>query len=234
MNVLAFDTCLGACSAAVLLGPPQIASAQLVWRHERMATGQAERLMPMIEEVLREAGVPVGGLDAIAVTEGPGTFTGIRVGVAAARGLALATGLPIRATTSLHVIAHQAISEIGDAISGRQLAVCVDGRAGQAWVQVFDSRDGEPVTAPGLMAPAEAVQLCPGDDLFCVGSAGSALADAVRAQGGKAEAALPDVQPDARTLAGMASALKVRKPLLPLYLRAPDAKPQIGKALPRA
>src|SRR5690606_21629765 len=120
MNVLAFDTCFGACSAAILW------NGQLTWRYEEMATGQAERLIPMIGEVLDQSGASLRDLDTIAVTEGPWTFTGTRVGVAAARGLALATGLPIRATTSLHVMAHRAISELGEAAAGSVLAVCVD------------------------------------------------------------------------------------------------------------
>lgn len=235
MNILAFDTCLGACSAAILIGEQAIASRRLVWRHERMTTGHAERLMPMIDEVLREAGRTVGSLDAIAVTEGPGTFTGIRVGVAAARGLALATGLPIRATTCLHVMAHQAIAELGEVIAGRQLAVCMDGRAGQAWVQVFEGRSGEPVSLARLMPPEEAVGLCVGDeDVVCIGSAGTALAGALQGAGRPAEAMLADLQPDARMLVAIAPSLEVAKPLLPLYLRAPDAKPQIDKSLPRA
>jgi len=233
MNVLAFDTCLGACSAAVLLAGGD-ASSRLFWRHERMATGQAERLMPMIDEVLRESGRTVGSLDAIAVTEGPGTFTGIRVGVAAARGLALATGLPVRATTALHVMAHQAIAERADSVDDRQLAVCVDGRAGQVWVQVFDGRTGDAATPAALMTPREATALCAGDDVLCVGSAGAALANALQETGRRAEPMLADLQPDARMLARLAPSLEVRQPLLPLYLRAPDAKPQIGKALPRA
>src|SRR5690606_4397524 len=116
MNILAFDTCFGACSAAMLWhdatpsGEGGAAGSRIVWRYEEMATGHAERLIPMIDEVLRESGQSLKTLDAIAVTEGPGTFTGIRVGVAAARGLALATALPIRATTSLHVIAHRALA----------------------------------------------------------------------------------------------------------------------------
>ncbi len=101
MNVLAIDTCFGACSAAVglSLGESRQSSSrhpnQLFCRYEEMATGHAERLMPMIEEVMHDAGRTFAELDAIAVTEVPGSFTGLRVGVAAARALALATGLPI-------------------------------------------------------------------------------------------------------------------------------------------
>src|SRR5690606_26907179 len=132
-----FDTgCCGRSVGVVWREPASSADARsehLVGRYEEMATGQAERLMPMIDEVLRESGRKLQDLDAIAVTEGPGTFTGVRVGVAAARGLALATGLPIRATTSLHVMAHRALAEVGRAFPEGLLAVSVDARGGQVF-----------------------------------------------------------------------------------------------------
>lgn len=240
MNVLAFDTCFGACSAAVLWrdsassGEEAGANSRIIWRYEEMATGHAERLIPMIDEVLRESGRSLESLDAIAVTEGPGTFTGIRVGVAAARGLALASCLPIRATTSLHVMAHQALAELGAAVAGRALAVCVDARAGQVFVQVFEAALGEPLTQAAVMAPEDAAALCPGATLLCAGSGGAAVVEAALRSGRDVEARLPLLQPDARSLAQLAPALPVRKPLVPLYLRQPDAKPQTGKSLPRA
>ena len=85
-----------------------------------------------------------------------------------------------------------------------------------------------------VMPPSEAAGLCAGDDIVCVGSAGAALAGVLTDAGRRADARMLDLQPDARMLAVLAPALEVRKPLLPLYLRAPDAKPQIGKSLPRA
>src|SRR5690606_8910842 len=131
-NVLAFDTCFGACSAAVMWHQVRPEGGEpvehIVGRYEEMATGQAERLMPMIDEVLRESDLAVKDLDAIAVTEGPGTFTGTRVGIAAARGLALASGLPIRATTSLHVMAQRVLAKLDGVSAEGVLAVCVDAR----------------------------------------------------------------------------------------------------------
>lgn len=242
MKVLAFDTCFGACSAAVLWHDSASQGAEattmrelVVWRYEEMSTGHAERLMPMIDEILRESGQRLGGLDAIAVTEGPGTFTGIRVGVAAARGLALATGLPIRATTSLQVMAHRALADLETAtMSGRVLAVCIDARAGQVFVQMFTGESADPTTNAAVMPPSAAAELCGTTPLLCVGSGGQAVMKAALDAGRDAEARLPQLQPDARTLARLAPKLPERKPLVPLYLRPPDAKPQIGKSLPRA
>jgi tRNA threonylcarbamoyladenosine biosynthesis protein TsaB len=239
MNLLAFDTCFGTCSVAVrwqegatsgaggLLPPPLLIS-----RNEQISIGHAERLLPMIGEVMREFGRGFEALDAIVVTEGPGTFTGVRVGVAAARGLALATSLPIRATTSLHVIAHQALRMLADAASGRVLAVAIDARAGQVFLQTF-SDDGGILMPAGLMTPEEAVAHCAGADVVCVGSGGPAVASAARRVGRAADALLPNLQPDARVLLELAPGLRERKPLHPLYLRLPDAKPQSGKGLPR-
>ena len=228
MNVLAFDTCFGACSAAALW------NGQLTWRYEEMATGQAERLVPMIGEVLEESGARLPDLDTIAVTEGPGTFTGTRVSVAAARGLALATNLPIRAASSLHVMARRAFSELGDVAAGLTLAVCVDARGGQVFVQLFDPETDEPITQAAVMAPDAAAALGASAPLLCVGSGGLTVSEAALKTGRKAEARLPALQPDARYLAGLAASLPIRDPLVPLYLRPPDAKPQTGKSLPRA
>lgn len=233
MNVLAFDTCLGACSV-VLAWTDRDGERHVVRRHETMATGHAERLMPMIGEVMAEAGRPLDGLDAIAVTEGPGTFTGIRIGVAAARGLALAARLPIRATSSLHVMAAQAITLLGTATADRQIAVATDARNGQIYVQFFDGCSGDPMTSAALTTPAQAAGECSGKSLVCVGSAAGLLAAGVEKAGIAVEIRLPELQPDARILAELAPKLPERKPLVPLYLRLPDAKPQIGKSIPRA
>lgn len=234
MNVLAFDTCFGACSVAVLWRDTATSADTVASRYQEMTAGHAERLMPMIDEVLRESGRNLRALDAIAVTAGPGTFTGIRVGVAAARGLALATGLPFRATTSLHVMAKQALAEIDAADDGRSLAVCMDARLGQVFIQIFDVTGCEPVTDAAVLPPEDVAGLCPGAPLLCVGSGSTAVAEAALRFGREAESRLPALQPDARFLARLAPALPVVKPLVPLYLRVPDAKPQTGKSLPRA
>jgi tRNA threonylcarbamoyladenosine biosynthesis protein TsaB len=108
MNVLAFDTCFGAVSAAV-----RWKSARGEWllreAYEPLTVGHAERLLPMIDDVMIGSGLTYQQLDRIAVTIGPGGFTGLRVGVAAARAMALATGKPVVGLTSLAAMAERAI-----------------------------------------------------------------------------------------------------------------------------
>ena len=239
MNVIAFDTCLGACSAAVRWldriepGPPEVHHWREATRYEELATGHAERLMPMIRDILDESGRRIQDLDAIAVTEGPGTFTGIRLGVAAARALALATGLPVRTTTSLHVIAVQAKDELGDECLDHKIAVCADARNKQVFVQLFGDTAASPLMGAQLLTPESAAALKPGVPLICVGSAAEFVAEAARRSGRQVTVRLPRIQPNARHLAVLAHALEVRKALRPLYLRAPDAKPPSGMSLSR-
>jgi tRNA threonylcarbamoyladenosine biosynthesis protein TsaB len=238
MNVLAFDTCFGACSAAVRFSAASKKNDagedfSISFQYEEMATGHAERLMPMIDEVLRDAGCTFGDLDTIAVTEGPGSFTGLRVGVAAARSFALAAGLPIRATSSLHVMAHREARQIQGMPGDTALAICVDARNNQVYAQLF-SAALDVLTSPMIMSPPQVAALVAPSPLLVLGSGAQLVAEAAHGIGRKVEARAPELLPDARDLATMAPVLPVRKPLIPVYLRAPDAKPQTGKSLPRA
>ncbi|MFY2823627.1 tRNA (adenosine(37)-N6)-threonylcarbamoyltransferase complex dimerization subunit type 1 TsaB [Ruegeria sp. MALMAid1280] len=104
--ILAFDTSAAHCAAALLRG-----DSILVSRTESMSRGQAERLMPLLQEVLAEAGCTWRDLTAIGVGIGPGNFTGIRISVSAARGLALGLGIP-----AVGVSGFDALAEIGDGL----------------------------------------------------------------------------------------------------------------------
>ena len=232
MNVLAFDTCFDACSVCVAQtrdeGAVELASAL-----ERFETGHAERLLPMIEEVMRRAGVTFEGIDRLAVTVGPGTFTGTRIGVAAARGLALSTGIAVVGASSLAVMAETARRELS-LPQDADLAVAVDARRGQAYVQLFGASALQPKSPPQLLAVEDASWNGDGP-LIVVGSAAEAVAAAAAAAGRSVTARLPELLPDAAALARMAIALPASQaPLVPLYLRPPDAKPQDGKSIARA
>lgn len=128
--ILAFDTSGPYCTAALLRGDCILAT-----RHEDMARGQAERLMPLIAEVLADAGLVASDLDALAVGIGPGNFTGIRLSVAAARGLSLSLGIP-----AIGVSVLEANAETGP----RPMLATQDARRGAVYAQRFDSDGAAP------------------------------------------------------------------------------------------
>ncbi|MGQ0672991.1 MAG: tRNA (adenosine(37)-N6)-threonylcarbamoyltransferase complex dimerization subunit type 1 TsaB [Hyphomicrobium sp.] len=232
MNILAFDTCLAACSVAV--GRDIGGAAPLVVaRFEPMATGQAERLLPMIGEALREAGLALAEIDRIAVTNGPGTFTGTRIAVSAARALALPRGLEIVVFSSLETMAlHGAIGEVPP---GTDLAVAMNAHRGEVYVQLFDGRTRSAATAPALIGVERAAAHWSGREVLAVGSGAHLIAEADTAGGSRITTALPDLLPSAEhVLKAATGKTPLAEPLRPLYLRAADAKPQAGKSLERA
>lgn len=224
MNVLAFDTCLGAVSAAVRWHGAD--RWLLREAYEPRSTGHAERLMPMIAEVMEESGLDFPALDRIAVTVGPGGFTSVRVGVSAARALALATGKPVVATTSLAVMAHRAEELLEGVAERRRLVVAVDAHRGALYVQGFGGDRAQTSEAALLLSPQEAADRIGREATLIVGSAGPALAALACEAGGDAQHRLPDLQPHARSLAVMAPWLAPISPVRPLYLRPPDARAQ--------
>ncbi len=235
MNVLAFDTCFGAVSAAV-----RWKSARGEWLlrepYEPLTTGHAERLLPMIDDVMTGAGLTFQQLDRIAVTIGPGGFTGLRVGVAAARAIALATGKPVVGLTSLAAMAERANLLLGKRRGNRPLVIAVDARRGAVYVQVFGENSGDPLTPPALLDIAEAGGVLPAGPLVMAGSGASLLLAAVARSDlarSDLESVLPDLQPHARQLALLASVLPPLHPVKPLYLRPADAKPPSQPPLPR-
>src|SRR5260221_6327944 len=153
MIVLALDSSAAACSVAIRDGT----GALLAHRFEAMMRGHAELLMPMVREAMTEAGVDFAALSLIAATTGPGSFTGIRVGLAASRGLALASGLPVLGVTAFDAIA---AAVPPSELAGRSLLVAIDSRRGDFFVQVF-AADGTPRTAPSAATPDGLAGLLP-------------------------------------------------------------------------
>ena len=203
---------------------------QLREDYREMQSGHAEALIPMIAELMASSSLSFADLRRIAVTIGPGSFTGVRIGLSAARGLKLALGLPVVTLTSLAVMAYRADTQLegghfGVVRKGAALAVCMDARAGRLYAQAFGASVAEPLTAPTLCAPAELAEALAGHRIVAVGSGGALLVEAALAMGGAVVAALPGLQPHARHLAQLADAAPVTERLDPLYLRGTDAKP---------
>ena len=142
MKCLVLDTALSACSAALVDGDTVRSN-----RFEAMQKGHAEALLPMIDEVLAEAGCSYKDLDRLAVTVGPGAFTGLRIGLSTARGLAVALDLPLAGVTTLEALA---VAAANAEPSDQDIAVAIDARRGQVYFQIF---------APDLTprGPAEAI-----------------------------------------------------------------------------
>ncbi len=210
MIVLGLDTCLSSCSVAVLDGERVLASAR-----EVMARGHQERLARMAQQVMAEADLAFDKLGRIAVTVGPGSFTGLRVGIAFAKGLALALDLPAVGIGTLEALAAEAGQD-----SGRLVFPAIDARRGQLYLQAFE--DGRALMAPDALtaevAAARLAELSQGQPFTLVGSGAALLADL-----SPAARIVPAEGADARTVARLAAG-REPAPLKPLYLRAPDAK----------
>ncbi len=231
MTILAFDTCFDACSVALLPG----GNDPIVWRFEAMPTGHAERLVPMIGEVVTQSGLSFEQIDRIAVTVGPGTFTGTRIGVAAARALALALDRPVTAETSLSVMAEELADESvdGDAAAEQEILIAMDARRDEVYCQLFRGRDA--LTAPAVLPPRTAAGLGRAEiALTAAGSGADAIAAAAGELGRPVRAMRGGLLPSAFFLAKRAAQRPTSSDTVaPLYLRPADAKPQIGKSIPR-
>jgi tRNA threonylcarbamoyladenosine biosynthesis protein TsaB len=226
MRILAIDTALEACSAAVL----DTERASVAARESRpMVRGHAEALIPLIARLLERAGLDVAEIDRIAVTTGPGSFTGLRVGIAAARGIALATGKPAVGLTTLAAYAAPFIA----ADDTLPVVVAIDARHGHVYLQVFGP-SGRTLVAPRLAPLREALRASATGAPRLVGTAATMLAAAwpsgERAPTAVEQRPAPDIDWVARL---GAAAVETGSPPKPLYLRAPDAQPQDAAQLAR-
>jgi tRNA threonylcarbamoyladenosine biosynthesis protein TsaB len=216
--LLALDTALGACSVALLDGD-QVRAHIL----ERMERGHAERLAPMVDEAMKAAKADFAHLTRLAVTTGPGTFTGQRVGLAFMRGLRLALQIPLVGVTTLDAMAEAAMAETGKA----RAAAIHDARRGEAYLLL---KEGEVIIQPpAVLLFADALARIKSFGPCAIAGTGAPQAHA--ALGGGFDLSRIR-QPDALWVARLALRMPVPKDVPgPLYLRAPDAKLPGGKAL---
>lgn len=219
LKILALDTATTACSVALNIDGDTVA-----WRFEAMGRGHSEALMPMVVDVLAEAGLAAKDCDLIAVTRGPGGFTGLRIGLAAARGLALAAGVTCVGVATTEAIAEAARAEAG---ADQAVLVALDSKRADVFVQLVDA-DGKARSEPQAVGLDGVAAWLDEFDLkaqpLVVGDAAERVLEqldstAIRGHSG-------DI-PDAKQVAFLAwrqaqSGVAFSAPS-PLYLRPPDA-----------
>ncbi|MGE4279096.1 MAG: tRNA (adenosine(37)-N6)-threonylcarbamoyltransferase complex dimerization subunit type 1 TsaB [Magnetospirillum sp.] len=167
MLILALDSAGSACSAALWRD-----GAVLARRFAVMARGQSEVLVPMVGEVMAQAGIDFAAVDLLAVSVGPGAFTGIRIGLATARALALAADKKVAGIATTHAVAAAVPL---DQRQGRDILVVVDSRRSELWVQRFDAQ-ARPLGPIQALLPEQVAALMTGS-LILAGDGAALVAD---------------------------------------------------------
>lgn len=250
-KILALEAAGAACSAAVWSDGAVAARC-----FEAMSRGQSERLVPMAEEVMRQAALDYGQLDAVAVTLGPGGFTGVRIGLATARAFALALSKPVIGISSFEAVAGMVMagpvtagpvtaeSTSHEICGDRTLVVALEAKRADLYVQAFvlqeaAAPDGAAsarwcaVTEPAALMPEDLDACLPEGPLLVLGDAAGPAAGALAAAGRSVELGQGDGLADAAVVAALAA----ERPLpeagapapAPLYLRAPDVTLPAGR-----
>jgi len=223
MRILAIDTALSACAACVMdAGAPEPISYETIV----MERGHAEALLPLVDRVVSKAEGGFSGLDRVAVTVGPGSYTGLRVGIAAARAIGLAAQVPVVGVTTLSALLAALIADD----NRRVLAAAIDARHGQVYFQSI-APGGQSIVAPTLVRVREAARLIGSGPTAIVGSgAGAVAAETAGVEVAVQAKSFPDILWVARL--GLVADPSTALPK-PLYLRGPDAKPQDQARLTR-
>jgi tRNA threonylcarbamoyladenosine biosynthesis protein TsaB len=226
MLILAIDTALDACAAVVLDTDNDKVIAQ---ESAAMKRGHAEALMPLVGRVMKQSGIGFAALDRVAATTGPGSFTGLRVGLSAARGIGLAAGKPVVGITTLTAFAAPHVSEHGE----HPVISAIDARHEHVYLQVVSGHGG-PLVTPRLAPIAEALDASRFGAPLLAGNAANMLAERWPKDAPAPVKVEQRPAPDILWVAWLAAAVDpaIATPR-PFYLRAPDAKPPADR-LPRA
>jgi tRNA threonylcarbamoyladenosine biosynthesis protein TsaB len=226
MLILAIDTALDACAAAVLDTDKNNVIAQ---ESQTMKRGHAEALMPLVARVMKQSGIAFAALDRVAATTGPGSFTGLRVGLSAARGIALAANKPVVGITTLTAFAAPHVSEHGE----HPIISAIDARHDHVYLQVVSGHGG-PLVTPRVAPIEEALAAARFGAPLLAGNAANMLAERWPKDAPPPVKVDQQAAPDIVWVAWLAAAVDpaVATPR-PFYLRAPDAKPPADQ-LPRA
>lgn len=224
MKILALDTASSWCAAAVYDSGTDTVLAEI---SENIGKGHAEVLVDYIEQAMTQSGIAMAKLDRVAVNVGPGSFTGVRIGVSAARGFALALDRPALGVSAFDALA----SEIAVSHPGHPVLVLLEAHRGEIYAQAFGA-DAVAITGPMVLAREEALALIQqqSSETILAGSAAAALNETLAGSFSVAR-----VEPTARigTYAKLAALHEPGEAPKPLYMRGPDVKPQTGFALPR-
>jgi len=227
MIVLAIDTALDYCAAAVLDAGAMTLIAQETLEMKR---GHAEALMPLIDRVMKASGLPYLGLDRIAVTTGPGSFTGLRVGISAARGIGLAADKPVVGLTTLSAYVTPLVAEKQE----QPIIAAIDARHDHVYFQVV-AGNGAALMRPAVAPIEDTFAAARFGALRMVGNAAQLLADRWPKHAPAPALVDPKPGPDIGWVAWLGAATEPgTAPAKPFYLRPPDAKPKAGYAQPAA
>ena len=218
MLILAIDTALDARAAAVL----DTEAGQLIAQESQaMKRGHAEALMPLIGRVIAASGTAFASLGRVAVTTGPGSFTGLRVGLSAARGIALAANIPVVGVTTLTAYAAPIVSQNAE----HPVISVIDARHDQVYLQVV-SGNGSALVRPRVAPMEEALEACRFGAPYVVGNAAGLLGERWPSQAVPPAGVDMQPAPDIAWVGWLGAAVSPNTaPARPFYLRAPDAKP---------
>src|SRR5689334_18582702 len=224
MRVLAIDTALAACAAAVLDTDHGIVASETL----PMVRGHAEALIPLIARVMERSDMTFRNLGRVAVTTGPGSFTGVRVGLAAARGFGVATGVPVVGVSTLSVYAAPYLAGNGKS----PVIAAIDARHDHVFLQMFGP-GGQTIVSPRLARLSEAIAAASSAPACLVGPAARAVAHGLAKKPAAPRAGGPGEAPDILRVAQIGPVPPQAQTMPdPQYLRAPDAEPQNAAQLP--
>ncbi len=224
MNLLGIDAACSACSAALLQDDAITAHC-----YRAMQRGHVEALMPMVATVLHDSGAGYSDLHMVAVTVGPGSFTGLRTGLAAARGIARALGIPLVGVTTLETVAFAAARDTADAPDAATLVVALETRRADLYLQCF-ALDLAPKCDPVSILPQDAAAILPDGPLVAAGDGAARLHEALANRERVVEIVPGPGLPDARDVARIAAdrfgaegmpSMTYHSPPAPVYLHPP-------------
>lgn len=191
MKIIALDSSTELCSVALWQ------NGEVLLREEMAGQRHSELLLPMVQEILAEAGLNLKALDGIAFGEGPGSFTGLRIGCGVAQGLAFGADLPVAGVCTLLALA--------EATDAKRVISCLDARMGEVYHAAYEKtgREWRTIVAPGLSSPQQSPEI-EGDGWTGSGNGFLAYGEILRSRyGNQLETVRPEILPHAASIAAL-------------------------------